>query len=130
MSREYTLYCLSHDPAIEASSDLSMEAALEQAVKGIPDHPRCDLVVACYSGGLIEVGCPAMAVEPRIKAHSGWHRDPIWADAGWLRLAVEAWLHLGVIGGSPLGEALRKAPFCWPQPRLMRLRNLLGAGER
>lgn len=127
MSSTYDVLCLSHDPATRATEDApSAEEALSWAAHGFAEHPTCDLLVARYSGGLIELGCPGMGAELRRGGHpSGWHRDAIWAEAGLLRVAAavietEADGHADVIG-----QALKRMPMCWTVQRLHRLRHVL-----
>lgn len=122
MSSDYNALCLSHDPAIVMGTDeRTWDAALE---RGRLDHPRCDLLVGRWSGGLVELCCPGMPVEQDHKPHSGWHRDPVWTDAGLLRIVALAWSHAALDG--VLRAALARTPMCWTKDRLMRLRPELG----
>lgn len=121
MSSFYEAICLSHDPAIVDSGEESTPvAALERRRLG---HPRCDLLVGRWSGGLIEVICPGMPTEMEYKPHTGWHRDPISADAGLLHVAAV------VVQCSEndivLEAAVRRLPMCWTPQRLRRLASVL-----
>lgn len=127
MSSDYDALCLSHDPAIILGMDeSSYDAALHRARI---DHPRCDLVVGRWSGGLVELCCPAMPVdrEDQGKPHSGWHRDPIWADAGLLHIA--AVVVQRAENDVALETALRKLPMCWTPQRLRLLSRVLGVPD-
>lgn len=133
MSSNYSIFCLSHDPAIEAVDDRSAEEAIVLAAAGLAGHAGCDLLVARYSGGLIELGCPAMGNlpnegdKPRLRSHPGWHRDPVWAEAGLLRVAA-AVVETEADGHADLlTKALKRMPMCWTVERLHRLRYLLDA---
>jgi hypothetical protein len=131
VSSTYSILCLSHDPAIEAVEEApSLEEALAWAADGFGAHPACDLLVARYSGGIIEVGCPGAPNRPEgrlpHRGHTGWHLNAIWAEAGLLRVAAavietEADGHADVLAAS-----LKQMPMCWTVERLHRLRNVLG----
>lgn len=127
MSSTYGIFCLSHDPAIEAAESApNAVEAVAWAADGFGDHPACDLLVARYSGGLVQIGCPGMGTEPgRMRGHPGWHRDTVWAEAGLLRVAAavietEADGHADVLTAS-----LGRMPMCWTVERLHRLRHVL-----
>lgn len=129
MSSSYRILCMSHDPAIEAAEPHGVDEAVDMAIARFEGHPDCDLVVARYSGGLVELGCPAMGNPdgtPARNRHSGWHRDTVWGDAALLRIAAavietEADGHAEV-----LTAALKRLPMCWSAERLHRLRHVLG----
>jgi hypothetical protein len=134
VSSTYSIFCLSHDPVIEADDDVpSRDEAITWASEGFGHHPTCDLLVARYSGGLIELGCPAMGSlpgegdKPRLRFHPGWHRDTVWAEAGLLRVAA-AVIETEADGHADLlTKALKRMPMCWTVERLHRLRYLLEA---
>lgn len=124
MSSEYRVICMSHDPAFEVDHDWPDP---EKALASIrdrrhDDHPSCDLVVGRWSGGPVELCCPGSPPGPGStvdtrRHHHGWHRDPLWTDAGWLRLLIHA--------GADLASRARVYP-CWSFERAFRLRNVLG----
>lgn len=126
MSSTYDVLCLSHDPATTAAEDVpGVEKASDMAALGFDNHPGCDLLVARFSGGLVELGCPGMPSPPAGNRHPGWHRDLIWAEAGLLRVAAavietEADGHADVLSAS-----LMRMPMCWTLQRLHRLRHVL-----
>jgi hypothetical protein len=130
VSSDYSIFCLSHDPAIEVIAGAgSRDETVAQAVAGLDSHPICDLLVARYSGAIMEVGCPGAAgpwpTNSRHRGHAGWHRDTIWADANLLRVAVAVEL-AGPESGNALTAALQRATrFCWTPDRLRRLRVVL-----
>lgn len=124
MSSDYNALCLSHDPAIVLETDeRTLDAAIERARIS---HPRCDLLVGRWSGALIEVCCPGMPVEQDHKPHTGWHRDPVWADAGLLAIAAVVVHHAE--GAVVLENALRRLPMCWTPERLRRISGELRIG--
>lgn len=129
MSSRYAIYCLSHDPAVEAVEEApSLKEAETWAAAGFGHHPACDLLVARYSGGLVEIGCPPANEPPGGRAphrgHSGWHRDTVWADAKLLRVAAAS---VAVPGQAvALSSALQRlGAGCWKTERLHRLRYVL-----
>lgn len=121
MSSDYRVICLSHDPAIEVDHDwIDADRALASIRDGLEEeHPSCDLLVGRWSGGLVEVCCPGM-VNGAPSNHSGWHREPKWADAGWLRLAV--------LAGLDVVKLARLYP-CWTYDRAHRLRVILDVAK-
>lgn len=147
MSSTYSVLCLSHDPAIIARDDISnVDEALAQADKGFEQHLKCDLVVAQYSGGIIRLACPGMSGLPVLSEterrqrphHSGWHRDTVWIEADFLRLAADFLrLSAAVAHGtdkdnrSPaVDNALRhRMRGCWTVERLYKLREILDVAD-
>lgn len=124
MSSTYAIFCLSHNPAIEAAEPQGLEEAIALAADGLDGHPECDLLAARYSGGLIELGCPGRAVDGRVW-HPGWHRDAIWAEAGLLRVAA-AVIETELDGHAEvITKAIQRLPMCWTTARLHRLRHVL-----
>lgn len=122
MSSYYDAICLSHDPAIVMGHDeSSWDAAIE---RGRLEHPRCDLLVGRWSGALVEVCCPDMPVESDRKPHTGWHREPIVADARLLHIA--AVVVQRAENDVALEAALRRLPMCWTPERLRRISAALG----
>lgn len=129
MSSTYAILCMSHDPAIEAVDERSAEEAISWAAAGLSEHPNCDLLVARYSGGIIQVGCPGVATPPdgRLahRGHPGWHRDIIWAEAGLLRVAAAVVQTEDDGHAEVLTKSLKRMPMCWTVERLRRLRHVL-----
>jgi hypothetical protein len=126
VSSTYSILCLSHDPAVDAAEPQGVEQASDMAAAGFDGHPTCDLLVARYSGGLIELGCVGMPDPPGgRRAHPGWHRDIIWAEAGLLRVAAAVIETEGDGHADVLTKALKRMPMCWTIERLHRLRNVL-----
>lgn len=127
MSSTYTILCLNHDPAITVMvEDLDSSQAIARATdpgdyEQMADHAKCDLLVARYSGGLVELGCPGGEVHTVYKI-PGYHHMPQWAEAGWLRL-----LRLAHERGDDVSRL--RLPQCWTRERVMRLGHLLGFGE-
>lgn len=139
MSSDYRLLCLSHDPALCVGPDYEWNNQPDTALAAAADpvrrreygHPNCDLVVGAFSYPLVEVGCPALPLSPTELRHTegdrvlhgGWHRQPTWTDAFWLRLLA---LADRIAPWPPLQEVLgRQRPLCWPPQRLARLAQLL-----
>jgi hypothetical protein len=129
VSSTYSIFCMSHDPAIDLPDLPGVEESIEWARDGFGPHPSCDLLVGRYSGGLIEVGCPGArepGITPGHRGHSGWHRDTIWADAALLRVAAAALEEEWDGRSTAIQHALAKLPMCWTLARLHRLRDILG----
>lgn len=129
MSSTYQVYCLSHDPAISAVDNASREECISWAATGFGEHPSCDLLVARYSGGLVELGCPGMGERTdeglTRRVHLGWHRDMVWADAGLLRIAAAVIETEGDGHADVITKSLKRMPTCWTVERLHRLRYVL-----
>lgn len=122
MSSVYALLCLSHDPATRASDEIPLAECERLAREGMATHPRCDLLIARWSGGLMEIGCPARPMQP----HGGWHAETEWIDADLLRVVTIARHDSGVAVPDRLGAALAKLDtFCWNSTRTQRLRKEL-----
>lgn len=138
MSSRFSYLCLSHEPAIE--SELYDEARrgetrdLDTALQLLPaqrvHHPTCDLILARYSGGLVELICPPSS-EAGNPNHGPYHPNvPTQVDAAWLRLLWAACSH-----STPREPALQRAVdsfarTCWTWGRVARLGNVLGMQER
>jgi hypothetical protein len=126
LSSDYHVLCLSHDPAIQATHALSLEAA-EQAIReGVDGHEACDLMIGAYSYPLVDLGCPGKVLDqPRPGAHrcSSLHTATKWADVAWIRI-------LAVAQRQPEGTQLHTltkatALGCFSPERLRRLREEL-----
>jgi hypothetical protein len=127
MSSNYSILCVSHDPAIDIYGDDSSQltgpldamsaAANPSETAGLESHVDCDLLVARYSGCLIELACPGG--ENCKPGYHGPDHDS-WTPVGWLRL-----LHATF---SVFDDALLKSlnlPRCWTYQRVRRLGPLL-----
>jgi hypothetical protein len=130
VSSTYRVLCLSHDPAVEAAEPDGLSRASDMAATGFDDHPQCDLLVARYSGGLIELGCvgmdsPAIDLSRSHTGHPGLHRDTVWADAGLLRVAAACIVTEDDGHAEVITKALGQMPMCWTHKRLHRLRHVL-----
>lgn len=135
MSSRFSYLCLSHDPAIEAElydeahrsevRDLALALQLLPAQR--THHPTCDLVLARYSGGLIELICPPSS-EAGNPNHGPYHPNrETKADARWLRLLWAACTY-----PTPREPVLQQAvdsfaTTCWSWGRVARLGHVLGA---
>jgi len=122
VSSTYRIFCLSHDPAVEAvplSDGWNSSAAAEQAaINGVPGHEECDVLILRYSGALVEIGCPNRRQDPHGRRHP--HATQ-WVDAIWLKLLS---LAQRAPEGSPQRVLAERAPMpgCWWPERLRRLR--------
>jgi hypothetical protein len=121
VSSSYYAYCLSHDPALTISSELTFaEAKALDDRDGLVGHEQCDIAVGRVSGALIEVGCLGLQL-PGPTGCKGHHARIDWASKEWLRLLA---------AGAPHVDADLIAPLttrgCWPLDRLTRLRVELG----
>jgi hypothetical protein len=127
MSSTYSLVCVSHNPATWDSDHHSDDAAAAAQRSTLDTHPRCDLLIARVSGGLVEVGCPPTR-DQRGGHPCRTHTGIEWARVELLRLLAAA--HLSD------DAAVRKlaAQFpCWSWERLRTLAADLGlpvGGER
>lgn len=125
MSSTYHILCLSHDPALTITGvghnrPDEAEAACRDDTD---DHARCDLIIARYSGGLIELGCPP-SYPPRAGAYRcGSHGRTQWVEDEWLRLLALAHQSDDVAVKTVAGH---RGFSCWPWERLRRLRAELG----
>jgi len=103
MSSEYTIICVSHDPAINIV-DWDVFRSPEDALAVAHDRPdthhfmsqhkNCDLLVGRESGALVEVACPGSigrALPPGAGCR-GYHMHTFatWTGVGWLRLLAMA----------------------------------------
>ncbi|MEU2924170.1 hypothetical protein ABZ636_03785 [Streptomyces sp. NPDC007251] len=125
MSSTFHILCLSHDPAITITG--AGYNRPEEAEAAISDddtaHPECDLLIARYSGGLIELGCPPTGDQPRAHQHWCWqHRSTEWVDVAWLRILAVA--RIAQVLPSEFTSSYHFK--CWPAVRLQRLRHELG----
>jgi hypothetical protein len=126
MSSTYGLICLNHDPGIEIGDHTidyqpdSMLAAARNPTGDWVEHARCDLVMAAYSYPIVRIACPGETVSG---AGCGWHNQPRWVEAEWLRLLIAAYQ-----AGGAVPEAVIE-PFasrCWKRERALRLGPVLG----
>jgi hypothetical protein len=122
MSSTFHVLCLSHDPALAITrTGYNQAAEAEAAIRdnGI-EHPDCDLLIARFSGGLVQLGCPPTGSQPRVHQH--WcrlHRTTEWVDVAWLRVLAAART------AQVLPDEITKSHHfsCWPEVRLWRLRH-------
>lgn len=125
MSSTYHILCLSHDPALHITGlGHNRPEEAEAAIRDDSDaHGHCDLLIARYSGGLVELGCPP-CYPPRPGARRcTTHSRTEWVETEWLRLLAAAY--------QSDDEAVRRATedrgfCCWSWERLRRLRAELG----
>ena len=122
MSSNYSVLCLSHDPAICASYEHRTPEDAEAAIRhGIDGHATCDLMITRTSGAVVEIGCPPSAKQPG----NGrcYHSNTQWTGTEWVRLLAAAYQ-------SPdpaMGEAIKAGYHgCLPWERLRRLRAEVG----
>lgn len=124
MSSTYRLLCLAHDPALiidrEWNRPDDATAAAQNIATTAPEHAKCDLLIGRWSGALIEVGCPPRA-DGRATHHQSWHRNTIWTETSWLRLALIA----SSTDRASRAELAQINGRCWSATRLYRLRTLL-----
>lgn len=117
MSSRYEVLCLNHDPAIEIfDHDRTRDEAIADAREPgrIEGHHDCDLLIARYSGALVEIGCPGS------RGHNGgYHSGDEWVDVAWLRLLYIAHAH-------DIGVGELRIPNCWTRERVLKLWALLG----
>lgn len=121
MSSTYRILCLSHNPALIIDGEWHRPAGAEEALAaGVEGHPHCDLIIGAFSYPLVEVGCPATRHQPAKLPCC--HGGTSWVDRDWLRV-----LSAGYQTTDPFVEAAVKQAYttCWPQERLMRLREEL-----
>ncbi|MFJ4682023.1 hypothetical protein [Streptomyces sp. NPDC088789] len=91
MSSNYSVLCLSHDPAIIVHDPgFNRPQQAEAAIRdGIAGHEHCNLVIGRYSYPLIELGCPRSADLPRDLRPAVvrcYHGSTEWIDKDWLLL--------------------------------------------
>lgn len=134
MSSQFSAVCLAHDPAIEIGPEYPTAGELLTAWRdhtgGFARHKGCRVRFLRYSGGLVEVGCPAQSPD-----HI-WHRDVQWVQAYWLRLAwtahcaAVALQHPQLWRADQVAKALVRVPDCWHRERVLtRMTGLLGLDE-
>lgn len=127
MSSTWSILCASHEPAIEiADCGGSPEHAIERCAAPPPAHAGCDLLIARYSGGLVEIGCPPSRRLPGSQRHVGsWHpHDAQWVDADWLRLFAAA-IEAGGYSDALDAAVARATRACWTPQRIARLASVL-----
>jgi hypothetical protein len=123
VSSTYYVLCLSHDPAIAASSEHGTPENAEAAIRdGIEGHADCDLMIARSSGAVVEIGCPSSTDKPP-KTGRCYHRNTEWTDTEWARLLAAAYQST-----DPAVQAAAKTGrfTCLPWERLRRLRLEVG----
>lgn len=129
MSSNYHVLCVSHDPAIvieDGDAIVSSGEAIRKAQAGLVEHPSCDLLVGRYSYPLVEVCCFGNHVAQQIPCA---HHVPIWAEAGFLRVALLALKYAPT--DRAMQAALERVPSCWTGHRLQSLRlELLGVSPQ
>lgn len=120
MSSLYRAICLNHQPALELDEPTWQDPAAALHAIGrredehLAPHHSCQLLIARYSGGLTELGCPA-------SSRCGHPHDAEWVDTTWLRLAATT-----LNASDPATQtALRRLPRCWNTDRLNRLQHIL-----
>lgn len=128
MSSNYSVLCLSHDPAIIVhdpgyNRPEQAEAAIRDGVTG---HEGCDLMIGRFSYPLVEVGCPRSADRPeslRPSVLRCYHGITMWTDKEWLLLLAAAYQSTD----PAVQEAVKAGHHrCLPWERLRRLRVELG----
>jgi hypothetical protein len=129
VSSNYSVLCLSHDPAIIVHDPgYNRAEQAEEAIRdGITGHEACDLMIGRYSYPLIELGCPASPGRPkhlRPNVVTCYHGSTVWTDRDWLWILAAAYQ-------SPdpdMRAAVEKGhqQQCLPWDRLRRLRVELG----
>jgi hypothetical protein len=116
LSSTYHPICLSHDPALIISRDLTHEEANTLTARDrLGDHQQCDVVIGRFSYPLIEVACLGRQL-PGPTGCKGYHSGAEWIDSDWLRLLAAA---APTVGQDVLQPMTGK---CWPLNRLNRLR--------
>jgi hypothetical protein len=128
VSSNYSVLCLSHDPAIIVHDPgFNRPEQAEAAIRaGIQGHEECDLAIGRYSYPLVELGCPTSRHQPdsrRPGALRCYHGNTQWTDKEWLLLLAAAY--------QSTDPAVREAAkegyhHCLPWERLRRLRVELG----
>lgn len=138
MSSNYSILCLSHDPAIYVefdghsgtnSADTALAVAREPRRLGaLEEHLNCDLLVERRSASPIEIACPGSGrVKDLHNSHGRcYHTGPTWADVVFLRLL---WHGQQAAEGTPLRADADKVRQCWTPQRVHRLRDVLGVTQ-
>lgn len=124
MSSNYYPLCLNHDPALalwhhdwDNVTSVEQEIAASRQRKGqYADHGSCDLLIARSSGGLVQIGCPAICHPV--------HAGTVWVDVGWLHLY--AWALAEKAKADPI---VFRVPLCWTASRVRRLGRLFEADD-
>ena len=138
MSSAFSFLCLGHDPAIETdrlihgSRDVKdVDTALSLLPAQRAEHPRCDLLIARYSGGLVEVICPPSTEIGETRHSAAYHpHGPTTVEARWLRLLWAACSY-PVPRKPQLQEAVDGfARGCWNWGRIARLGYVLGVNNQ
>lgn len=124
MSSNYSVLCLSHDPAIIVHDPgYNRPEQAEAAIRdGIAGHEQCDLMIGRYSYPLVELGCPRSADQPehlRPDTLRCYHGGTMWTSKDVLLLLAAAYQSTD----PAMREAVDTARFsCLPWERLKRLR--------
>lgn len=129
MSSNYSVLCLSHDPAIIVhdpgyNRPEQAEAAIRDGVDG---HADCDLMIGRYSYPLIEIGCPAASGRPkhlRPSVVTCYHGSTVWIDRDWLWILAAAYQSPDPAMRAAIEQGHQQQ--CLPWERLRRLRVELG----
>ncbi|MFE7072683.1 hypothetical protein ACFU96_21635 [Streptomyces sp. NPDC057620] len=128
MSSNYSVLCLSHDPAIIAHDPgFNRPEQAEAAIAdGITGHENCDLMIGRYSYPLVELGCPRSADQPehlRPGVLRCYHGSTQWTDREWLLLLAAAYQSEDQSEDQAVREAVKAGHHgCLPWERLRRLR--------
>jgi hypothetical protein len=125
VSSNYSVLCLSHDPAIIVhdpgfNRPEQAEAAIADGVTG---HENCDLMIGRYSYPLVELGCPPARDGLGPSFRRCYHGETVWVCREWLWILAAAYQ-----SSDPDVRATTQAnrsPRCLPWERLRRLRNEL-----
>lgn len=133
MSSNYSVLCLSHDPAIIVHDPgFNRPEQAEAAIRdGITGHEDCDLMIGRYSYPLVELGCPAHKYQPGVVRPNGitcCHGHTDWVDRDWLWILAAAYQSPDPDMRAAIEKGHRQQ--CLPWERLRRLRVELGITVR
>jgi hypothetical protein len=128
VSSNYSVLCLSHDPAIIVHDPgFNRPEQAEAAIRdGIAGHGQCDMMIGRFSYPLVELGCPnsgdqAQSLRPGVLRC--FHAGTQWIDKEWLLLLAAAYQS----SDPAVREAVKAGNHsCLPWERLRRLRVELG----
>lgn len=124
MSSNYSVLCLSHDPAIIVHDPgYNRPEQAEAAIRdGIDGHADCDLMIGRYSYPLIEIGCPAALGRPKHRPGvvTCCHGSTVWIDRDWLWILAAA--YQSPDPGMRAAIEKGRSQQCLPWERLRRLR--------